>query len=59
MAPFNLATCNEVVGNLVGLGQKPLISWQHINLHGEYDFTKCVANDNPFDIQRISTLIAA
>ncbi len=30
-----------------------MITWQHINLHGEYDFTKHAANDSPFDMAKI------
>ncbi len=32
------------------------ITWHHVNLHGEYDFTKNVANDRQFDINKILTL---
>jgi len=38
--------------------QGSVISWQHINLHGEYDFT--AANDaaaySAFDMQKIRNL---
>lgn len=33
-----------------------MINWQHINLHGEYDFTKHAANDMPFDLNKIFAL---
>jgi len=33
-----------------------IISWQHINMQGEYDFTKHVTNDQLFDIDRIMEL---
>ena len=33
-----------------------VITWQHINLHGEYDFTKHAANDVPFDMNKIMSL---
>jgi TnpA family transposase len=32
------------------------ITWHHINLHGEYDFTKNVANDKMFDMKKILSL---
>lgn len=33
-----------------------MITWQHINLQGEYDFTKHAANDTPFDLTKILAL---
>lgn len=36
-----------------------LITWQHINLQGEYDFTKHAANDNLFNMEQILALKAA
>ncbi len=33
-----------------------MITWQHINLQGEYDFTKHAANDMPFNLKKILTL---
>jgi TnpA family transposase len=36
-----------------------LITWQHINLQGEYDFTKHAANDNLFNLEQILALKAA
>ncbi len=33
-----------------------VMTWQHINLQGEYDFTRYVANDNPFDMEKIYAL---
>ncbi len=33
-----------------------IISWQHINMQGEYDFIKHVANDQLFDIDKIMDL---
>ena len=37
-----------------------ILSWQHINLHGEYDFTKYAANKNiPFDMETIMNLQVA
>jgi len=36
-----------------------LITWQHINLQGEYDFVKHAANDNLFNMEQIFALKAA
>jgi TnpA family transposase len=33
-----------------------VITWQHVNLQGEYDFTRYAANDNPFDMEKIYAL---
>jgi|GEM_PF-2917838 len=32
------------------------MTWQHINLHGEYDFMKQAANDRAFDLEKILAL---
>lgn len=36
-----------------------LIAWKHINLQGEYDFTKHAANNNFFNMEQILALKAA
>ena len=36
--------------------QGSMITWQHVNLQGEYDFTKLAANDTPFDLTKIFAL---
>jgi hypothetical protein len=33
-----------------------VLTWRHINLHGEYDFTRSAANDARCDIERILAL---
>ncbi len=33
-----------------------MIAWQHVNLHGEYDFTKHAANDTFFNFAKIFAL---
>lgn len=33
-----------------------VLTWRHINLHGEYDFTMDSANDDRFDLDRILAL---
>lgn len=41
---------------LDSIKQGSIITWHHINLHGEYDFTKHIANDSRFDMDRIYAL---
>tara|TARA_R110002072_G_scaffold238329_1_gene395669 strand:- start:153 stop:3215 length:3063 start_codon:yes stop_codon:yes gene_type:complete len=36
-----------------------VLTWRHINLHGEYDFTMSSANDDVFDLERILALSIA
>ena len=36
--------------------QGSIICWQHINLHGEYDFTKHAANEDCFNMAKIYAL---
>jgi TnpA family transposase len=33
-----------------------VVCWQHINFHGEYDFTKVFSNETLFDIDKIMSL---
>ena len=33
-----------------------LLSWQHVNLQGEYDFRRSAANDRSFDMKQIRAL---
>lgn len=33
-----------------------VMTWGHVNLHGEFDFRRRAANDNPFDMVRILAL---
>jgi TnpA family transposase len=33
-----------------------IIAWRHVNLQGEYDFTRPAANDAAFDLQQILAL---
>jgi len=33
-----------------------ILTWGHINLHGEFDFKRKAANDSPFDLLKILTL---
>jgi len=38
------------------IGQGSVITWRHVNLRGEYDFTRKPANDSRFDLKRIKSL---
>jgi hypothetical protein len=33
-----------------------IIAWAHVNMHGEYDFTRPAANDDVFDMAKILAL---
>ena len=33
-----------------------IIIWRHVNLQGEYDFTRYAANDSQFDMRKILSL---
>jgi len=33
-----------------------LLTWQHVNLQGEYDFRQAAANDEPFNMEKILAL---
>lgn len=33
-----------------------VMTWQHVNMRGEYDFTRRAANDSPFDMAKILAL---
>ena len=33
-----------------------VLTWRHINLHGEYDFRRDAANDEKFDLDKILSL---
>lgn len=36
-----------------------MMAWRHVNLQGEYDFTKPTVNNIPFDMEKILTLKAS
>lgn len=43
--------------NLIqSISQGSVITWRHVNLRGEYDFRRKVANDSRFDLERIKAL---
>ena len=53
-----LANCfnDKERGEMVGMiKNRSMITWGHINLHGEFDFRRHVANDKSFDIRRSKT----
>lgn len=41
---------------LKAIGQGSVITWSHVNLRGEYDFTRRGANDPQFDFKKIKAL---
>jgi len=41
---------------LEGITQGSVITWRHVNLRGEYDFTHKPANDTKFDPKKIKSL---
>lgn len=47
---------NEIV-SMIKNGS--VITWRHINLHGEYDFRRRAANDSGFDMSKILSLKVA
>jgi len=47
----------EQRSNLIdAIGQGSVITWRHVNLRGEYDFTHKPANDPKFDFKKIKSL---
>ena len=48
---------SEVEELLVALRNGTMVHWEHVNLHGIYDFTKLGMKKNPkFDMTKISQL---
>jgi len=41
---------------LTAITNGSLLTWQHVNLQGEYDFRQEAANDEPFDMKKITAL---
>ena len=41
---------------IVSILNGSVLTWRHVNLHGEYDFTWEAANDVQFDLNRILSL---
>ncbi len=40
------------------IGQGSVITWKHVNLRGEYDFTRKSANDSKFDLDSLNLLVS-
>ena len=38
------------------ISQGSVITWRHVNMRGEYDFTKRASNDTQFDYRKIKAL---
>ena len=55
----NNANVGERTDMLASIKRGSVITWQHINLQGEYDFTKHATNDNRFNLEKILELKAA
>jgi TnpA family transposase len=53
---INSANVEERVHMLASIRKGSIITWQHINLQGEYDFTKHATNDNRFNMEKILEL---
>ena len=49
----NNANTTERLKTVEAINKGSVISWQHINLQGEYDFTKHNNNDIRFDMNKI------
>ncbi len=47
---------DEKIEALSSIKKGSLISWRHVNLQGEYDFTAPAANESEFDLERIYSL---
>lgn len=55
----NNADTQERARMLNAIKRGLMMAWHHINLQGEYDFTKFAANDSPFNMEKILALNAA
>ena len=50
----NLQEKSEIIESI---SKGSMMTWQHINLHGEYDFTKKAQNDLRFNLVKILKLV--
>lgn len=55
-ALVNCLDDNERIDMVSLIKEGSIITWRHINLHGEFNFEKPVANDSFFDIGKILSL---
>lgn len=52
----NCANDDERMEMVSMISQGSIITWRHINLHGEYDFRRTAANESFFDLDKIFSL---
>ncbi len=52
----NTSNAEERNEMLKAITSGSLLSWQHVNLQGEYDFRRSAANDGSFDMDKILAL---
>lgn len=54
----NNADIKERIQMVNSIKRGSMMSWGHINLQGEYDFTRPAVNETPFDMEKILALKA-
>lgn len=64
---WNYLFMSEIIANtsdpdlreelIASIKQGSMISWRHVNLRGSYNFRNIAANDDQFDMDRISALV--
>ena len=54
MTKFNASNCDASMVSLIKDGS--VMTWGHVNLHGEFDFRRYAANDSLFDMDKILLL---
>ncbi len=52
----NCANQDEKMEMVSMISQGSVITWRHINLHGEYDFRRIATNESFFDMEKILSL---
>ncbi len=52
----SLGDAEEQREMLSAITRGSLLTWQHVNLQGEYDFRQVAANDEPFNMKKIMAL---
>ena len=55
----NNASSEERKQIITSIQRSSIVVWQHINMQGEYDFTKYSTNQRTFDMEKIMTLKVA
>lgn len=53
---LNTSTGDEHDEMLAAIKSGSLLTWQHVNMQGEYDFRRIAANDDLFDMDKILAL---